>query len=109
MSRLTCRAIRPAVRWAAVEGADADSRLAMHVNGCIRCQAEAARRRRSVRRLAEVFDSVEVPPAALVGSVMAATMSPASDDHRVRAVSAAALAATAGAVFLIRRHQLSSR
>jgi hypothetical protein len=109
MSRLACRAIRPAVRWTAVEGSSVDSWLTRHVDDCIRCQAEGARARRSVRRLATVFETVEVPPAALMGSVMAATLPAAADDHRIRAVSAAALAVTAGAVFLIRRHQLSSR
>ena len=109
MSRLACRAIRPAVRWTAVEGPDVESRLERHISGCLRCQAEAARARRSVRRLATVFEAVEVPPAALMGSVMAATLQTASDDHRVRGVSAAAVTVTVGAVFLIRRHQLSSR
>ena len=109
MSRFTCRAIRPAVRWTAVEGSSVDSWLTGHVDDCIRCQAEGARARRSVRRVATMFDAVEVPPAAVMGGVMAATLPAAADDHRVRTVSAAALAVTAGAVFLIRRHQLSSR
>lgn len=109
MTRITCRTIRPLVRWTALEGAAPNSRVSRHLESCLNCQAEAARARLQARRLRSVFESVEVPPAALLGGVMAATLDQGAPGHRATAAIAATVTAAAGAVFLIRRHQLSSR
>ena len=109
MRSITCRVARARVRWAATEGDLDRGPLSSHYATCLHCQAEAVRARRTVSQLSQLFDTTEVPPAAVLGAVMAATLETQADDHRVRAASIAAIAVAAGAAVAIRRFQVASR
>lgn len=109
MTPIGCAAVRPAVRWAAAEGLDLPGPVETHVGQCVRCQAEAARVRRTVRQAADLYPEAETPPAGLEGAVMAGTLeAQGSQGGWIKTATLLAAVAAFGVVLVLRRARVSS-
>ena len=79
-----------------------------HLDGCLRCQAEAANYRTIARTLRSMRDPDEKAPPGLVMRVMANLSRPLTEPHRGpdRVVVVASVVVVAAAMALLGRHRL---
>ena len=109
MKSMRCAVARPLVRWSGAEGTRPASVVTRHVESCVRCQAEGARARRTVRLASAAFVAMDLPPDGLRDAVMNATWQAAEPQRMIhRASVVAAVVSTGVAIFLARRLRVSS-
>lgn len=100
------------VKWRIPEHVMSDRPLRVahqhHVDGCLRCQAEAANYRAIARTLRSMRDPQEKAPPGLVMRVMANLSRPLTKAHRGpdRVVVVASVVVVAAAMALLGRHRL---
>ena len=111
--RIGCRIVRQLLATGAGEAPES-GRVAVHLSGCLHCQAEASRYRRLARSLAALADHEEVAPAALrefvdrATAVRSVAVAPVRGSDNTRTIAVVgAVAAAAGTAVVV--HMLRAR